>query len=124
MKAFFSYLLLALVLLQTLSREVLLVDFTLHQPALAARYCINKARPELHCDGKCYFAKLAKKQQQRESKAPNAAREKLEMLSPALRSLVPPAPRSWAAAPAGYGPYVATALPRHAQCGVFRPPQV
>ncbi|MDE3740890.1 hypothetical protein [Maribacter polysaccharolyticus] len=22
------------------------------------RYCVNKERPELHCDGKCYLAKM------------------------------------------------------------------
>jgi hypothetical protein len=57
-KAFFSYLLISPVLLQTFSREVLVVDFTLHRATITARFCVNKARPQLHCDGKCYFGTL------------------------------------------------------------------
>lgn len=83
-KVFSSYLLISLVLLQTLSREVLLVDFALHRTELAATFCVNKARPQLHCDGKCYFAKLAKKQEQRESKSASPLKERLPMLPAAF----------------------------------------
>jgi hypothetical protein len=83
-KAFFSYLLISLVLLQTFSREVLVVDFTLHRAVITARFCVNKARPQLHCDGKCYFAKQLKKQEERESKAPTSLKERLEMLPAAF----------------------------------------
>jgi len=70
----------ALVLLQTFSRELLVVDFTLNQATITARFCVNKARPALHCDGKCYFAKKLKQQEERENKAPNPLKERLEML--------------------------------------------
>ena len=123
MKAFFSYLLISLVLLQTFSREVLVVDFTLHRATITARFCVNKARPQLHCDGKCYFAKKLKQQQERESKAPNSLKERLEMLPLALPCLVPPAPMQWASAPVGYAAYPAPPLPARAAYGVFHPPQ-
>ena len=84
MKAVFAYLLAALVLLQTFSRELLVVDFALNQATITARFCVNKARPELHCDGKCYFAKQLKKQEERENKAPNPLKERLEMLPAAF----------------------------------------
>ncbi|RZK36694.1 MAG: hypothetical protein EOO57_06740, partial [Hymenobacter sp.] len=92
MKAFFSYLLIVLVLLQTFSREVLVVDFTLHRATITARFCVNKARPQLHCNGKCYFAKKLKQQEERESKVPNSLKERLEMLPTAFSGLVPAAP--------------------------------
>ncbi len=123
MKAFFSYLLISLVLLQTFSREVLVVDFTLNRAIITARFCVNKARPQLHCDGKCYFAKKLKQQEERESKAPNALKEKLEMLPTAFVGLVPPAPVRWAATPMGYGPYYSAYVPTSALRGVFHPPQ-
>ena len=123
MKAFFSYLLISLVLLQTFSREVLVVDFTLNRAAITARYCVNKARPQLHCDGKCYFAKQLKKQQERESKSAGPLKERLEMLPTALRSLVPPVPAHWAAVPGGYAAYPAPAVLASAARGVFHPPQ-
>lgn len=123
MKAFFSYVLILLVLLQTFSREVLVVDFTLNQATITARFCVNKARPQLHCDGKCYFAKQLKKQQERESKAPNPLKEQLEMLPTAFNCFVPLTPARWAAAPMGYGPYCSAQVPTNAAQGIFRPPQ-
>ena len=123
MRAFFSYLLISLVLLQTFSREVLVVDFTLHRAVITARFCVNKARPQLRCDGKCYFAKQLKKQEQRESKAPNPLKEKLEMLPLAFSSFVPMAAARWASAPRSYGRYQPAQVPASAMRGIFRPPQ-
>ena len=121
MKACFAYLLTALVLLQTFSRELLVVDFALNQATITARFCVNKARPELHCDGKCYFAKQLKKQEERENKAPSPLKERLEML--------PAAFSAWQLQPMRP---VATATPRYAGfvperyaaplTAVFRPP--
>jgi hypothetical protein len=122
-KTFFSYLLILLVLLQTFSREVLVVDFTLNRATITARFCVNKARPQLHCDGKCYFAKKLKQQQERENKAPNPLKEQLEMLPVAFRSLVPAPPRRWASAPVGYGAFRAAGAPVRVAQGVFQPPR-
>jgi len=123
-KAFFSYLLISLVLLQTFSREVLVVDFALNRATITARFCVNKARPQLHCDGKCYFAKQLKQQEERENKAPNVLKEKLEMLPTAFSGLVPPAPARWAIAPVGYPAQRTATVPVSALRGVFQPPQV
>jgi len=122
-KAFFSYLLISLVLLQTFSREVLVVDFSLNRAAITARFCVNKARPLLHCDGKCYFAKQLKKQEDRESKAPNSLKERLEMLPSAFQRLVPAAPRQWASAPMSYGSARPLRAPAPIAQGIFQPPR-
>jgi hypothetical protein len=39
-----------------------------NQVELAAKYCVNKKKPMLHCDGKCYLAKQLKKLEQEEKK--------------------------------------------------------
>jgi hypothetical protein len=122
-KAFFSYLLISLVLLQTFSREMLVVDFTLHRATITARFCINKAQPQLRCDGKCYFAKQLKKQEERESKSAGPLKERLEMLLAAFHSPLPAAPTHWASAPVGYSPYRLAWVPTTAVQGVFHPPQ-
>ncbi len=122
-KTFFSYLLISLVLLQTFSREVLVVDFTLNRATITARFCVNKARPQLHCDGQCYFAKKLKQQQDHENRVPNPLKEKLEMLPTTLASLVPPAPVRWAALPVSYAPGGFSQLPASAPQGVFQPPR-
>ena len=93
MKSIFAYLLAALVLLQTFSRELLVVDFALNQAAITARFCVNKARPALHCDGKCYFAKKPKQQEERESKSAGPLKERLEMLPAAFGGWQPQAAR-------------------------------
>lgn len=123
MKAFFSYLLISLVLLQTFSREVLVVDFALNRATITARFCVNKARPQLHCNGQCYFAKQLKKQQERENKAPNPLKEKLEMLPTAFSGLLPAAPARWATLRTGYPTPHAAHVPASTLGGVFQPPQ-
>jgi hypothetical protein len=122
-KAFFSYLLISLVLLQTFSREVLVVDFTLHRTIITARFCVNKARPQLHCSGKCYFAKQLKKQEERESNSAGPLKERLEMLPVAFRSLLPVRPAYRVSMPVGYVPYRSVWVPLNPTRGVFHPPQ-
>jgi hypothetical protein len=121
-KAFFAYFFISLVLLQSFSREVLLVDFALNQSVITARYCVNKARPALHCDGKCYFAKKARQQEERQNKSAGPVKERLEML-PATFGPWPVA-AAWPTAPASPR-YHAALVPGHyaAPLGaVFRPP--
>lgn len=117
-----AYALLALVLLQVFSREVLVVDYALNRTSITARFCVNKARPELHCDGQCYFAKQLKKQQEREDKLPNPLKERLEML-PATFFRVPPRPATYPVAAAHYPPLPAPHLPSLGLRALFRPPQ-
>ncbi|RZL02387.1 MAG: hypothetical protein EOO62_22470 [Hymenobacter sp.] len=121
MKSCFAYLLAALVLLQTFSRELLVVDFALNRATITARFCVNKARPQLHCDGKCYFAKKLKQQEERENKAPSPLKERLEMLPAAFSSVPVPAAQPVVRAAVRYAPWV----PGHyaAPLGaVFHPP--
>jgi len=121
-KAFFAYFCISLVLLQSFSREVLLVDFTLNQTVITARYCVNKARPLLHCDGKCYFAKKARQQEERQNKSAGPVKERLEMLPAAFGPWPVLAVRLAASASPRY---TAALVPRHyaAPLGsVFRPP--
>jgi hypothetical protein len=120
-KAFLSYLFISLVLLQSFSREVLLVDFALNQSVITARYCVNKARPALHCDGKCYFAKKSRQQEERENKSAGPVKERLEMLPAAFgswqvlgaRPATPASPRYAALVPSHYAAPLGS---------VFRPP--
>ncbi len=38
----------------------------MNQAELTAKYCVNKAKPMLKCNGKCYLAKQLKKQEEQE----------------------------------------------------------
>lgn len=40
--------------------------FYANQKLLAKKHCVNKSRPELHCDGKCFLSKKIKEAEQKE----------------------------------------------------------
>ena len=123
MKACLAYVLAALVLLQTFSREVLVVDYALNRATITARFCVNKARPVMRCGGKCYLAKQLKQQQEREDKAANPLKERLEMLPLGPTGLVPPRPVAYPAVAGRYYRQPAPRIPRLGLRAIFRPPQ-
>ena len=123
LKSCLAYVLAALVLLQTFSREVLVVDYALNRATITARFCVNKARPQLQCNGRCYFAKQLKQQQERENQLPNPLKERLEMLPLGAAYLVPPCPATYPAVAVRYHRPPAPALPNLGLRAIFRPPQ-
>ncbi|MEL7362879.1 MAG: hypothetical protein AAFN13_12465 [Bacteroidota bacterium] len=69
---------LALVLCLVASTQSLLVVqgiFTLRQDVIAERFCENRDRPELNCDGVCYLTKQLKERQDREREQNEAVLE-------------------------------------------------
>ena len=52
---------------------MLVLDFELRKEYIIKVYCVNKNRPELHCDGKCYLAeKIAQSKERDEKQAMNS----------------------------------------------------
>ena len=123
MKSCLAYVLVALVLLQTFSREVLVVDYALNQATITARFCVNKARPAMRCNGKCYFAKQLRQQQERENQLPSPLKERLEMLPVGMGSLVPPRPATYPVVTRRYRPAPPPHMPTLGLGAIFRPPQ-
>ena len=124
MKRLLAYFLTCLLLLQTLSPELLVVNYELNKTRITTQYCVNKARPALHCNGQCHLAKQLRKTEGTDKKAPVAfAKGKFEVL-PAAGSFVLRAPRRW---PVAARHYAARPAARYADApapGVFRPPLV
>lgn len=61
------------------------VWFYINQQEIAAEKCENKAKPMMHCDGKCYLAKQLKKLEEKEKnhhskRNPFQKIEKVELL--------------------------------------------
>lgn len=75
LKQAFTILLLIAFSIQTFYRVFIVADFYKNQDKIAKTLCENKARPKLHCNGKC---QLAKKLQQEEKKDQNNPERKLE----------------------------------------------
>ena len=118
-----AYLLTVLLLLQSFGRELLVLHFKANQAELVAKYCVNKARPSLHCDGKCYLARQLRRAERGPAKAPASelAKIKFEVVAPARLLLAPPV---WAgqAVDRRYAPLAARACGPGTPGGVFRPP--
>jgi hypothetical protein len=54
-----------LMLLQTFSKWALIWDYTAHRDYIVKNLCENRARPKMHCNGKCQLAKrLAEEEKQ------------------------------------------------------------
>jgi hypothetical protein len=59
------------VLMQTFNKGVILVEFLLNRDYIAKNLCINKARPQMKCGGKCQLMKrlAAEEEQDRNNRA-------------------------------------------------------
>lgn len=71
-------LLVAMLSLKAMVAPILVLDYEFRKDFIIKNYCINKNRPEMHCDGKCYLAKRLKAAQEKEeSKTTNQFLSKL-----------------------------------------------
>ncbi|HEX9953113.1 MAG TPA: hypothetical protein VGB53_15190 [Rubricoccaceae bacterium] len=119
----FPRLALGLVLLTSVQSYLVIgAQFALDRDAIAARYCINRDRPELHCDGACELARRLDAQNERED-----SRE-ATLLGVALSATMWLAPQA-ALAPPPARPVRAHARPagqraaRGTPDGIFHPPK-
>ncbi|KAA5534906.1 hypothetical protein F0919_09910 [Taibaiella lutea] len=52
-----------------MSRGIILLSYYTNKQAYE-RYCVNKARPQMHCDGKCQLGKKLKAEEEKDKKDP------------------------------------------------------
>ena len=72
---------LSLVLLfQTVSSIGLLAGYYLNREYIAEFLCINKQKPELKCNGKCYLKKQLSQNDEGHAKAPQRIKEQKEVI--------------------------------------------
>jgi hypothetical protein len=62
------WLLMFAVLAANFSCAFVYVGFKVNQPYIAKTLCINRSRPWLHCNGKCYFMRKIKQAEENEKK--------------------------------------------------------
>jgi hypothetical protein len=56
LKKLTSIVLILLVLLNSLVYSVIIGNYVINKQMILDKFCVNKALPELNCDGKCYLA--------------------------------------------------------------------
>src|SRR4051794_33453797 len=93
MKFILVPILLLVLLTQTFSKWVVVVEYRLNKNFIAQNLCINKARPKLHCNGKCQMMKRLTAEEEQNSSGNNTAKIRIqelvfvdEMNKPALPS--------------------------------------
>jgi len=74
-KIFFTYLLLVLFSIQTFETALITLNFKINQDFFA-EICINKDKPEMHCNGKCHLKKQIRQHEKEESKKNKQIAEK------------------------------------------------
>ena len=63
---------------QTFRSFVIEAGYLLNKNHIANNFCINKNKPALQCNGKCYLARQLKEQEKQERQAPGSKKEKLD----------------------------------------------
>ena len=53
--------------MQSFYRNIMFMEYQIHLPEYLAK-CINKDKPELHCNGQCVFMEKIKEKEQKETK--------------------------------------------------------
>lgn len=70
---------LILIITSPLSLKVgVLVNWKMNQKYIAAKLCVNRNRPKMHCDGKCQLSKMLDKLDQEKRKADEYPLSKVE----------------------------------------------
>ena len=77
MKFFAAISLLVIVALQTFSSFLIQADFYLNQNYIAKNLCVNRDKPMMHCNGKCFLAKKLK--EEGKSQSPASKTERLDV---------------------------------------------
>jgi len=55
--------------------------YQMNKQEIIAKFCVNKNRPMMHCDGQCYLGKQLKKAEENEKRQNQSLREKDEVIS-------------------------------------------
>lgn len=71
MKKAGAILLLTIVLLQCNMKSAIYAYYRVNKEFIAASLCENKAKPSLHCEGKCYLSKKIQAEEKRERSIPS-----------------------------------------------------
>lgn len=95
MKLIAASILILLVMVQTFTSWLIVVEYTINKDYIANNLCVNKAKPKLHCQGKCQLMKrLAEEEKQTSSNSQTGGKIKMsdvlftnELQMPALNKL-------------------------------------
>jgi hypothetical protein len=94
--------------------------FELNQKYIAAELCVNKNRPEMHCNGKCYLMKKLKQAEDKEQKQERQSQK--TQIQDAL-VVTSPAFKQYALAEIKFHIPSSMGMPQSIRNSIFHPPQ-
>ncbi|MFD2520619.1 hypothetical protein [Emticicia soli] len=56
-----------LLFMRVMIAPIIYLQYEINKDYIIKNYCVNKNRPQLHCDGKCYLAKKLKAAEERDT---------------------------------------------------------
>lgn len=81
LKNFLSIFFAALILFQSFGKVWIWFSFKVNQDYIAKALCINRNKPEMHCNGKCILAQRIKAEEEKERKEiPQKLKEQKQVL--------------------------------------------
>jgi hypothetical protein len=75
MSKLLSFFLIVAILLHSMSSLVIVAGFQLNRNYISKNLCENRAKPKLHCNGKCHLMKELKKEDKTEKSNGSSSRE-------------------------------------------------
>jgi hypothetical protein len=115
-----SILLLVSLLSANLSGLLVYMGFEVNQKYIAKELCENRAKPEMHCNGKCYLMKKLKQAQDKEQKQERQS-QKLQIQDAVVST--PLVFKRYAFAVVSLHIPVSTGMPQSIKNSIFHPPQ-
>jgi len=79
LRSFIAILLASIFLFQSASKLLIIANYEVNKVSITQKYCVNKTKPKMHCNGKCHMMKRMKEEEKKENQAPTSQKEKLEV---------------------------------------------
>ena len=67
------------IFLQTFSTYIIQADFFLNRSYIAKNLCVNREKPRMQCNGKCYLSKKLKEQENQDQQVPVSKNEQFNI---------------------------------------------
>jgi len=66
-------------LLQSASSLLIVANYTINRDYISKNLCENRAKPNMHCNGKCHLKKQLQKEEKKENSSPGNMKNKSEL---------------------------------------------
>lgn len=66
-------------ILQTFNKTIIYFNFELNKDYITKNLCVNRNKPQMHCNGKCHLKKQLAKEEKKEQSPANSTKEKNEI---------------------------------------------